>query len=101
VFEIRVLRRIFGPKSDEVTGSWRKVHNEELHNVYSSSSIIRMFKSRRMIWAGHAARMGENRNVCRMLMGDLKGERAPGRPRHRWEDNILVCRTVCWATIAR
>jgi hypothetical protein len=63
VFENRVLRRIFGPKTDEVTGGWRNLHNEELHNLYSSPSIIRMIKSRRMRWAGHVARMGEKRNA--------------------------------------
>jgi hypothetical protein len=65
VFENRVLRRIFGPKRDRVTGGWRKLYNEELHNLYSSPSIIRIIKSRRMRWVGHVARMGENRNVYR------------------------------------
>jgi hypothetical protein len=64
-----VLRRIFGPKRDEVTGGWRKLHNEELHNLYSSPSIIRMVKSRKMTWSGHVARMGQKRNAYRMLMG--------------------------------
>jgi hypothetical protein len=68
VFENRVLRRIFGPKRDEVTGGWRKLHNEELHNLYSSPSIIRMTKSRKMRWAGHVARMGEKRNAYRILV---------------------------------
>jgi hypothetical protein len=63
VFENRILRRIFGPKSDEVTGEWRKLHNEELHNLYSPPDIIRKVKSRRMRWAGHVARMGEEKNV--------------------------------------
>jgi hypothetical protein len=72
VFENRVLRRIFGPKGDEVTGGWRKLHNEELHNLYSSPSIIRMIKSRRVRWAGHVARMGEKRNACRILVGNRK-----------------------------
>jgi hypothetical protein len=67
VFESRVLRRIFGPKRDEVTGEWRKLHNEELHDLYSSPSIIRIIKSRRMRWVGHVARMGEKRNACRLL----------------------------------
>jgi hypothetical protein len=67
VFENRVLRRIFGPKMDEVTGEWRKLHNEELHDLYSSPSIIRLIKSRRMRWAGHVARMGEKRNAYRLL----------------------------------
>jgi hypothetical protein len=69
VFENRVLRRIFGPKRDEVAGGWRKLHNEELHNLYSSPSIIRMIKLRRMRWAGHAARMGVRRNAYRILVG--------------------------------
>jgi hypothetical protein len=69
VFENRMLRRIFGPRSDEVTGDWRKLHNEELHNLYSSPNIIRMIKSRRMRWAGHVARMGETRNAYRILVG--------------------------------
>jgi hypothetical protein len=68
VFENRVLRRIFGPKRDEVSGGWRKLHNEELHNLYSSPSIIRIIKSRRMRWAGHVAQMGAKRNVCRLLV---------------------------------
>jgi hypothetical protein len=63
------LRRIFGPKRDEVTGGWGKLHNEELHNMYSSPNIIKMMKSRRIRWTGHVARMGEKRNVCRILVG--------------------------------
>jgi hypothetical protein len=69
VFENRVLRRIFGPKRDEVTGGWRKLHHEELNNLYSSPSIIRVMKSRRMRWAGHVARMGEKRTAYNVLMG--------------------------------
>jgi hypothetical protein len=69
VFENRVLRRIFGPKKDEVTGEWRKLHNEELHNLYSSPDIVRQVKSRRMRWAGHVARMGEDRKVYKVLVG--------------------------------
>jgi hypothetical protein len=69
VFENGVLRRIFGPKRDKVTGGWRKVHNEELHNLYSSPSIIRMITSRRMRWAGHVGSMGEVRNAYRILVG--------------------------------
>jgi hypothetical protein len=72
VFENRVLRRIYGPKKDEVTGEWRKMHNEELHILYSSPSIIRQIKSRRMRWAGHVARMGEERNVYMVLKGKPK-----------------------------
>jgi hypothetical protein len=74
VFENRVLRRTFGPKKDEVTGEWRKLHTEELHILYSSPNIIRQIKSRRMKWAGHVARMGEEKNVCRVLMGKPKGK---------------------------
>jgi hypothetical protein len=72
VFEKRVLRRIFGPKRDGVTGDWRKLHNGELHNLYSSPNIIRMIKSMRMRWAGHVARMGETRNVRRILVGKAR-----------------------------
>jgi hypothetical protein len=67
---------------------WRKLHNEELHNLYSSPSVIRIIKSRRMRWAGHVTRMGEKRNVCRLLVGKPEGKRPLGRPRHRWIDNI-------------
>jgi hypothetical protein len=88
VFENRVLRRIFGPKRDIVMGGWRKLHNKELHNLYSSTSIIRIIKSRRMRWAGHVARMGEQRNVYRLLVGKPEGKRPIGRPRHRRIDNI-------------
>jgi hypothetical protein len=73
VLENGVLRRIFGPKRDEMTGDWRKLHNEELHNLYSSPNIIRMIKSRRMKWAGHVARMGETRNAYRILVGKPEG----------------------------
>jgi hypothetical protein len=68
-----VLRRIFGPKRDEVTGGWKKLHNEELHGLYSSPSIIRVIKSRRMRWVGHVARMGEVRNAYNILVGSLTG----------------------------
>jgi hypothetical protein len=88
-FENRVLRRIFGPKRDEVTGEWRKLHNEELHNLYSPD-IIRQVKSRRMRWAGHVARMGEERNVYKVLVGKPEGKRPLGRPRRRWEDGIRM-----------
>jgi hypothetical protein len=83
VFEDRVLRRIFGPKRDEVTGGWRKLHNEEFHDLYPSRSIIRIMKARRMKWAGHVARMGENRNAYRLLVGKSEGKRPLGRPRRR------------------
>jgi hypothetical protein len=80
VYDNRVLRRIFGPKRDEVTGEWRKLHSGELHNLYSSPDIIRQIKSRRMKWAGHVARMGEGRNVYRVLMGKPERKRPLGRP---------------------
>jgi hypothetical protein len=88
VFENKVLRRIFGPKRDEVTGEWRKLHNEELRDLYSLQSIIRIIKSWRMRWAGHVARMGEKRNAYRLLVGKPKRKRALGRPRRKWVDNI-------------
>jgi hypothetical protein len=90
VFENRVLRRIFGPKRDRVTGGWRKQHNEELHNSYFSPSIIRIIKSRRMRLAGHVARMGEKRNVYSLLVGKRVGKRPLGRPRRRWIANIKM-----------
>ena len=88
VFENMVLRRIFGPRRDEVTGKWRRLHNEELNDLYSSLNIVRMIKSRRRRWAGHVARMGEERRVYRVLVGKLKGRGPLGRPRRRWVDNI-------------
>jgi hypothetical protein len=90
VFENRVLRRIFGPMRDEVTREWRKLHNRELHNLYSSPDIIRQIKSRRMRWAGHVARMGEGRNVYRVLVGKPEGKIPLERPRRRWEDGIKM-----------
>jgi hypothetical protein len=90
VFENRVLRRIFGPKRDGVTRGWRKLHNEELHNLYSSPSIIRIIKSRRMRWARHVTRVGEKRNVYRLLVGEPQGKGPLGRPRCRWIDNIKM-----------
>jgi hypothetical protein len=90
VFENRVLRRIFGPKWDEVMGEWRKLHNEEHHNLYSSPDIIRQVKSRRMRWVGHVARLGEERKVYKVLEGKPKGKRPLGRPRHRWKDGIRM-----------
>jgi hypothetical protein len=89
VFENRVLR-IFGPKRDEVIGVWRKLHNEELHDLCSSPTIVRVIKSRRMRWAGHIARIGEGRGVYRVLVGKPEGKRPLGRPRHRWVDNIKM-----------
>jgi hypothetical protein len=79
--------RIFGPKR-EGDGSWRKLHNDELHRLYSSPNIVRMITSRR--WAGHLARIGEGRGVYRVLVGRSEGKRPLGRPRHRWEDNIKM-----------
>jgi len=85
-----VFRRIFGPRRDEVTGVWRRLHNEELNDLYSSPNIVRVKKSRRMRWAGHVVRMGEERGVCRFLVGKLEGRRPLGRPRCRWVDNITM-----------
>jgi hypothetical protein len=90
VFENRVLRRIFGPRRDEVTGDERKLHNEELQNLYSSLNIIRMIKSRRMKWVVHVTRMGETRNAYRILMGKPEGKRPLARPERRWVDNIKM-----------
>jgi len=88
VFEDRVLRRIFGRKKDEGTGEWRRLHNEELNDLYRSPNINRMIKSRRTGWAGHVARRGERRGVYRVLVRRREGRRPLGSPRHRWEDNI-------------
>jgi hypothetical protein len=93
VYENRVLRKIFGPKREE-DGSWRKLHNVELHDLYSSPNIVRVIKSRRMRWAGHVARIGEGRGAYRVLVGRPKGKRPLGRPRHRWEDNIKMDLTL-------
>jgi hypothetical protein len=82
--------RVFGPNRDEVTGGWRKLHNEELHNLYSSSSIIRMINSRRMRWIGHVARMEAKRNSYRILVGKPEGTRPLKRPRRRWMNNIKM-----------
>jgi hypothetical protein len=90
VYENRVLRRVFGPNRDEVTGEWRKLHNGELNNLYSLPNIVRVVKSRRMRWTGHVARMGDGRGVHRVLVGKPEGKRSLGRPRSRWEDNIKV-----------
>jgi hypothetical protein len=107
VFENRVLRRVFRLKRDEVTGEWRKLHNEELSDMYSLSNIVRVVKSRRMRWLGHVAHMGEGRGVHRVLVGKPEGKRPLGRPRHRWEDNIKMdlqeVRGSCgdWMELAR
>jgi hypothetical protein len=90
VFENRVLRRVFGPKRDEVTGEWRKLHNGELNDLYSLPNIVQVVKSRRMRWAGHVARLGETRGMYRVLVGKPDGKRPLGRPRRRWEDNIKM-----------
>jgi hypothetical protein len=90
VLERRVLRRIFGPKRDEVTGEWRKLHNEKLRDLYSSPSIITIIKSRRMRRAGHVARMGEKRNAYRLLVGKPEGKMPLGRPIRRWVDDIRM-----------
>jgi hypothetical protein len=90
LFENRVLRRIFGPKRDEVTGEWRRLYNEELNDLYSSPNIVRVIKSRRMRWAGHVARMGEGRGAYRVLVERPEGRRPFGRPRRRWEINIKM-----------
>jgi hypothetical protein len=90
LFENRVLRRIFGPKRDEVTGGWIKLHNEELLGLYSSPSIVRVIKARRMRWAEDVARMGEVRGAYNILVGRPKGKRPLGRPRRRWEDTIKM-----------
>jgi hypothetical protein len=90
VFENRVLRRVFGPKRDEVTGEWRKLHNEEQNYLYSLPNIVRVVKLRRMRWVGHVAHMGEDEGVHRVLVWKPEGKRPLERPRHRWKDNIKM-----------
>jgi len=105
VFENMVLRRIFGPRRDEVTGEWRRLHNEELNYLYSSPNIVRVIKLRR--WAGHVARMGEERGVYRVLVRKPEGKRPLGRPRRRWVDNIRMdlqevgCGCMDWIGLAQ
>jgi len=100
-------RRMFESRRDEVTGKWRKLHNEELNDLYCSPNIIRVIKSRRMRWAEHVARIGERRGVHRVLVGKPEGKRPLGRPRHRWEDNIKMdlqevgCRGMDWIELAQ
>jgi len=109
VFENRVLRRIFGPKRDEVTADWRKlhVHNEELNDLYCSPNIVQVIKSKRMRWAGHVARMGDRRGVYRVLVGKPDGKRPLGRPRRKWDDNIKIdlqevgCGGMDWMELAQ
>jgi hypothetical protein len=97
VFENRVLRRIFGPKRDEMTRGWRELHNEELHNLHSSLNIIRMNKSRRMRWAGHVGRMGEKKKAYRILVAKPEGKRQLRRPRSRRVDDIKMdLREIGW-----
>jgi hypothetical protein len=103
-----MVLRIFGPMKDEVTGEWKKLHNEELNNLCSSPNIVRVIKSRRMRLAGHVARMGEGRGVYRVLVGKPEGRRQLGRPRRRWEDNIVYyyirevgCGCVDWMELAQ
>jgi hypothetical protein len=90
VFENRVLRRIFEPKRDEVAGNWRKLHNEELHGLYSSPSIVRVIEARRMRWAGHVARIGEVKGAYNILVGRPEGRRPLGRTRRSWEYRIKM-----------
>ena len=90
VFENKVLRRIFRPRRDEVTGKWRRLHNEELNDLYCSPNIVRVIKSRRMRWVGHVVRMGEERGVYRVLVGKPEGKRPLERSWRRWVDNIRM-----------
>ena len=106
MYEKRVLR-IFGPKRDGVTGEWRKLHNEELNDLYSPPNTVRLIKLRRMRWAGHVARMEEGRGVHKVLVGKPEGRRSLGRPRRRWEDNIKMdlqevgCGGMDWIEVAQ
>ena len=107
VFENMVLRRIFGPRRDEVTGEWRRLHNEELNDLYSSPNIVRVITSRRMRWVGHVARMGEERWVYRVLVGKSEGRRPLVRPKRRWVDSIRMdlqevgCGYMDWIGLAQ
>jgi len=107
VFENMVLRRIFGPRADEVRGEWRRLNNEELNDLYSSPNIVRVIKSRRMRWPGHVARMGEEKGVYRVLVGKPEGKRPLGRPGRRWVDNIRMdhqevgCGYMDWIGLAQ
>jgi len=107
VFENRVFRRIFGPKRDEVTGEWRKLHNEEQNDLYSSPNTVWVIKSKRVRWMGHVARVGERRDIHRVLVGKPEGKRPLGRSRHRWEGNIMMdlqeveCGGMDWIELAQ
>ena len=107
VFENMVLWRIFGPRREEVMGEWRRLHNEELNDLYSSPNIVRVIKSRRMRWAGHVQRMGDERGAYRVLVGKPDGKRLLGRPRRIWVDNIRMnlqevgCGYVDWIGLAQ
>jgi hypothetical protein len=90
VFENKVLRRVFGPKRDEATGEWKRLHNEEFYVLYSSPNIIRVMKLRITRWAGYLARMGARRGAYRVMGGKPQGRRPLDRPRRRWEDNIKM-----------
>jgi len=107
VFENMVLRRIFGPRRDKVMGEWRRLHNKGLNDLYSSPNIVRVIKWRRMRWAGHVARTGEERGVYRVLVGKPEGRRPLGRPRYRWVDTIrtdlqeVACGYMDWIGLAQ
>ena len=107
VFDDMMLRRIFGPRRDEVTGEWRRLHNEELNDLYSSSNSVWVIKLRRMRWTGHVARMGEERGVYRVLVGKPEGKRPLGIPRRRWVNNIRTdiqevgCGYMDWIGLAQ
>jgi len=107
VFENMVLRRIFGPRREVVTGEWRRLHNEELNDLYCSPNIVRVIKSRKMRGAGHVARMGEERGLYRVLVGKPVGRRPLGRTRCRWVDNIRIdlqevgCGYMDWTGLAQ
>jgi hypothetical protein len=101
MFEYRVLRKIFGPKRDELTGGLRKLRKEELRNLYSSPNIIKSIKSRRMIWTGHVARIREKRNAYRILVGKPEGRRQLGRSRRRWVNNIKMDLRMGWYGLDR
>jgi len=107
VFENRVLRRVFGPKRDKILREWRKLHNEELNDLYCSTNIVRVIKSRRMRWAGHVTRMGKRKGICRVLVGKPEGKRPLGRTRRRLEDNIKMylqevgCGGMDWIELAQ